>query len=79
MSRGHGYRWYCPGNRERGQSPWCRSLPCHGHWATADQVMAAKVLAWADGTDWDDAAQRSMLTTARLALHDLGYPLGRLR
>lgn len=79
VSRGPGYVWSCPGDRLRNglDGPWCAGLPCPGHRATKAQVLAAKILAWADGLEWDhpDCAQRAYLTTARRVLVELGHPI----
>jgi hypothetical protein len=70
-------KWYCPpGSRGGDGTPWCDDLPCKGHRARKDQVLAAEVLAWQDGYDdpggLPDNEFDLYLQTAAIALHDRG-------
>ena len=70
-------RWYCDPHADTRK---CRSLPCHGHDATRDQLLTAHVLAWQAGEDLNTMYQterRRYLTHAWIALQAIRQPASR--
>lgn len=42
--------WYCD---PRSLPRRCHAVPCHGHRATQELRLVARVVGWHEGVDWD--------------------------
>lgn len=56
--------WYCDSSQPPRK---CKNLPCHGHRASADVRLVARVTAWFEGRDWDDVYMSEYRTRLRRA------------
>jgi hypothetical protein len=66
--------WYCD---PRSSLRRCRAIPCHGHRASADQLLVAKTMAYLEDVDWDTVYQserRDRLRRAWIVLAKMRDP-----